>query len=632
MGEANREVFQAFTSTEADIVSFTEINVHWRMMEEEDRLYARMRTWFQSLHMSLAYNRTQYPTTPRQIGGVGIFSVNQASNRVLSCGNDPSNLGRWSWTIYRGKEGLSLQVITAYCPHDQGGDLSVYGQHRHRFHEMGKPRIPRKAFWEDLTREVKRWLEAGDQLILMGDWNEDVTAVQRKYFSEFGLREVLIEKYGPAPNTYEFVSKPIDGIFMSATLDIQQGGYLPFGDGVPSDHRPMWVDLSYSTAFGHNRLPIPRPSARRLTCKYPVIRDRFIAAYESFAIEYKLVEKTQALLQRVTYPLSEYDQKMYEWIDQMKMIGIQYAEKQCRKLRMGDVAFSPDVMRWWKTIEAWKLLRKKAQGGRVSSRKIDRTLAKTEIDETEIYALSVDQCQAKLAAAKEQYRTAKKSAVSKRETWQDELAAALANEGNTKKATIIQRLKREESLRRTCRTLKYLRGRLRSGSVTFIHQVDSEGNLQEITDKKVMEKLILQANENKYRQCETTPMMTEPLLSEFGQLGITTTAAKQVMTGEYVCPPGTSPFASQVLKQFVMSDTAKSAEDTSQEITVDHWMKFWKSARENTSSGPSPMHFGVLKADAHSAILSSLDCWMTEIPRRSGYSPCRWRAAIDAVL
>ena len=630
--EANNEVFQEFTSTEADIFATTETNVHWRLLAEEDRLHSRMSSWFQSLQMSLAYNVTQYPIAPHQYGGVGIFSIDKASHRVISRGFDSSRLGRWAWTQYRGKDGLSLRVITVYCPHDKGGDLSVYGQHRHRYHELGKPRIPRKAFWEDLLRAVQLWLQGGDQLILAGDWNEDVNVVQRKYFSALGIREVLLEKYGPAPNTFEFGSKPIDGIFMSSTLDIQQGGYLPFGEGIQSDHRALWIDLSYTNAFGHTMPPLARPQARRLTCKHPVIRDRFIAAYESFVSDHQLLEKTAALLARTTYPLSEYDQRMYEWLDQMRMEGIKYADKQSRKLRVGYVAFSPEVLRWWKTIETWVLLRKKANGGRVSSRRLKRSIEKADIDEPAIYSLSADQCQMKLLEARSQYRVAKKAATDKRETWLDELATALAAKGNTEKAKFLERLKRDESQRRTFRKLKYLRGKLRSGSVSFIQIEGPHGNLQEVTDKTSIERVLLQTNELKYRQCESTPMMTEPLLSDFGSLGIHTEAAQQVMKGQYDCPPGTVPIAQQVLNQFQMSDLARAADDISQENSVDHWMKFWKSVRENTSSGPSVMHFGVLKAGAQSVALSSLDCWLTEIPRRSGYSPSRWRHAIDAVL
>ena len=212
------------------------------------------------------------------------------------------------------------------------------------------------------------------------------------------------------------------------------------------------------------------------------------------------------------------------------------------------------------------------------------------------------------------------------------MATALAAQGNTEKAKILERLKREEGQRRTFRKLKYLRGKLRSGSVTFVQTDGPDGMLVDVTDKESIENLLLRSNENKFRQCENTPMMTAPLLSEFGQLGINTNAAYQVMDGQYECPPGTHHFSRQVLQQLAMSDIARNAEETSQEITVEQWMKFWKSARETTASGPSDMHFGVLKAGAHSNNLASFDCWMTEIPRRSGYSPLRWRSAIDAVL
>ena len=631
--EENKEIFQALVMLEADVFAGTEINVHWRMLAEDDRLYTRTQTWFQALHLSLAYNVTQYPPSPSQYGGVGIFSINKACHRVLTRGQDPSNLGRWAWTRYRGKDGLALRIVTAYCPHDRGGDLSVYGQHRHHFHVLGKPRIPRQAFWEDLLQALQQWLAAGDQLIVSGDWNEDVNDVQRKYFEPIGLREVLLEKFGDAPNTFEFGSKPIDGIFMSSTLSIQQGGYLPFGEGIDSDHRVAWVDLSYTTAFGHNSPPLSRPIARRLTCKHPIIRDRFIAAYEAFIVQHKLHEKTHALLARASYPLSEYDQRMFEWIDQMRLIGIQQAEKRCRKLRMGDVVFSPSVMKWWKSIETWKLLIKKAQGKRVSSRRLTRTIAKAELDDDlTIYSLSVPQCQENLDRAKFKYREAKNEATTRRETWLDELAGAVAAQGNTKKATILERLKRDEAQRRTFRKLKYLRGRLRGGGVAFLQTTGADGSIQDVTDKREMERLLLRANENKFRQCEQTPMMQQPLLAEFGRLGVDMPAARQVMEGTYDAPPGTHPAAQYVLQNLAMSDIARDADDTNQSISVDQWMKFWKTARENTSSGPSAMHFGVLKAGAHSVLLASLDCWMTEIPRRSGYSPVRWRSAIDAVL
>jgi len=47
-----------------------------------------------------------------------------------------------------------------------------------------------------------------------------------------------------APNTHNRGSAPIDGIFMPAQLIPNiRSGYLAFGEGIPSDHRLIWVDI-----------------------------------------------------------------------------------------------------------------------------------------------------------------------------------------------------------------------------------------------------------------------------------------------------------------------------------------------------------------------------------------------------
>jgi hypothetical protein len=150
--------------------------------------------------------------------------------------------------------------------------------------------VPRKAFWEDLTKAINTWLEAGDQLVVMGDWNEDVRDAQRKYMGPLGLIEPIVEKYGAAP-TYQRGSKPIDGIFLSKSLQMRQGGYLAFGEAILSDHRALWLNISLINAFGHNMPPIVRAPARRLNCNDPRVMIRFLDVYEAFASKHKLVER-----------------------------------------------------------------------------------------------------------------------------------------------------------------------------------------------------------------------------------------------------------------------------------------------------------------------------------------------------
>jgi hypothetical protein len=55
---------------------------------------------------------------------------------------------------------------------------------------------------------------------------------------DLGMREVLTEFHGDeGPRIYNRGSKPIDGIFMTQDLYIVQGGHMPFGMGIGSNHR-----------------------------------------------------------------------------------------------------------------------------------------------------------------------------------------------------------------------------------------------------------------------------------------------------------------------------------------------------------------------------------------------------------
>ena len=88
----------------------------WRIVPEEDRLYFRMKEWWESFHLSFAHNTTMPPVTATQYGGTALFSIGSSAHRVIEKGCDSTNLGRWTWTRYRGKNNHTLLIITAYRP------------------------------------------------------------------------------------------------------------------------------------------------------------------------------------------------------------------------------------------------------------------------------------------------------------------------------------------------------------------------------------------------------------------------------------------------------------------------------------------------------------------------------------
>ena len=102
---------------------------------------------------------------------------------------------------------------------------------------------------EDLQQELQTAMNQGDQLIVMGDFNEHIGKENMQAFATaLNLREAIIDRHsqfqGYAP-THQKGEDPIDGIFISSTLHISQEGYLPFGEA-PGNHRALWISIHYN--------------------------------------------------------------------------------------------------------------------------------------------------------------------------------------------------------------------------------------------------------------------------------------------------------------------------------------------------------------------------------------------------
>jgi hypothetical protein len=114
------------THFDFDIFGITETNVDWRLQPEDNKLWSRTREWWEHLQISFTHNTTFPPLENRQFGGNAIFTMNETAHKVFDKGRDKSNLGRWTWTKLRGKNGHTLTIITAYRPNPpQSGVMGV---------------------------------------------------------------------------------------------------------------------------------------------------------------------------------------------------------------------------------------------------------------------------------------------------------------------------------------------------------------------------------------------------------------------------------------------------------------------------------------------------------------------------
>jgi hypothetical protein len=352
-----------------------EINIDWRLLSEEEKLFHHTRGWWDTLHLSSTHNINMPPTTARQFGGTALFSIGTAAHRVAEKGQDSSNLGRWCWTRYRGRNNHTLRIISAYCPNPPNGPFTVYAQQNAYFNSIGSSRCPRLAFLQDLCEDIKLFLEAGDNIILVLDGNTNMRAGDLKQALEAcSLTEAILSRHGPnGPETYRRNSTrtPIDGFWVSPNVEIKACGYFDYDSVfINTDHRCLWADISIVNAFGHTMPLFLKPSARRLHCRDPRIIQNYVSTLRKFIQSSNLLHKVQQLKRASSYPLSELHKYLYEEYDSLRCKGVALAEKRCCKLRKGQVAFSPQLQTVCRRIKAWSLLLKKAKGLKISSRLI----------------------------------------------------------------------------------------------------------------------------------------------------------------------------------------------------------------------------------------------------------------------
>jgi hypothetical protein len=237
--------------------------------------------------------------------------------------------------------------------------------------------------------------------------------------------------------------------------------------------------------------------------------------------------------------------KEYETIDSIRRKHVNSAEKKCRKLRKGNIPYSPVIQQARNKIEGWSLLLKSKKGLKVSSRKLSRTLKKAGIP-TMAKADNIVCIKDELDLATKQYYTLKKRSKELRETHLESLASALASAGNLVKQNVLKQLRHRESQRATAKKIKFIQGKLNRSSTIIVTETLEDGTVIDITDKRGMEKAIIHSNKKKFKQSFSTPFYNHPYNKIFGYLGLTK-ASGQVLAGTYI-PPAT---ASSHVKDFL---------------------------------------------------------------------------------
>ena len=611
---------------EIDIYAISEVNVNWRITSKKNSINELTRGWFEQQRVAVGYNQKDRSCGNYQPGGVGIITQGEAALRHIKSTQDPKKLGRWISTLYRGKNNKKLRVVSIYCPihTTQFGNKKVYCQQQRALIQMGISEPTWKVYWEDLWKEVDKWLEDGENLIIGGDWNRDIR--EKKFLEEFqrrNLKPAVTGKHGnEGPETYNNGSKPIDEIFITPAIEVTASGYLEHGKSV-GDHRPIWVEISKESAFGSVLPDLPSFKARKLKCHDPRIVTKYNDILEKYLRDHNFFNRVEKLFTECSEEMNSEQEEEYEKLDSIRERGMLVAENGCRRLKMGSKKWSPTLQRAIDRYRYMKLSISRIKGRKIGARTLIRLSKKCGFNSE---GMSVEELIIERDGAFKEYKSIKKKHIELRETFLEELAQAMEDAGNGKKASNIKNMIERERKIEAFKKIKIVTKGSQNLATTFI-RTKVDGKIKEISNQEGIEKAIIKENKKKYHQTEgVCPFLREPLRQIFGDYG-ETDQVQSLLEGRIERINGVDNYTQDFLEVCKLKE---GKETTSLERTPLMFKEAWQKAKERTSS--RRLHFGHFKASCINPLLLMSHYYMAEVPFKTGYSPLRWQNATNVMI
>ena len=279
-------------------------------------------------------------------------------------------------------------------------------------------------------------------------------------------------------------------------------------------------------------------------------------------------------------------------------------------------------------LRFWKLILKRRQGHRIDTKFLSRWERKLNLQHT--FQTPLDTIHSNIKTAMKQYQLLKSEHSALRDEWIEQLAAAKAEAGNQNSASELHKLRQKEKMRKAYRQIRWcLHHESYTGPITEVTEIVNNTTIHHL-NKFSVEQAILKANNRKYRQTNDTPPMTSllPILGPFG----TSTAAQQILQGTFQIPPHIDNYSKKLLTQLAIPTHIKSIPKINTRLNTQDYIEGWSKMNENTTSGISNIHFGHHLACSKHSQNATFEAQMCELPYRTGFSPTRYQASINAMI
>jgi hypothetical protein len=242
-------------------------------------------------------------------------------------------MGRWCGIILLRKLAKRYTIICAYqvpLVTGRSGPTTSHTQQLLMLKQAHQEnQCPRDHFCKDLQFLLKDRINDDHDIILMGDFNEELGSSTRgftKVITECNLVDVYAATYGLEEEvpTYARGQKHLDYILMTPSVasHVTRSGAEPFNHRFFSDHRGIFVDLELKRLFDRNLALLARPTFRDIRSGSSRLIQVYINELKTYLLNHKIAEQIDHLAQAR-------DDGLAEAIDQKITSGMLLAGSKC---------------------------------------------------------------------------------------------------------------------------------------------------------------------------------------------------------------------------------------------------------------------------------------------------------------
>ena len=616
-----------------DILAGCETQVDWRQATDEQQFRNLIGVGMDT--RSIVAHNINERMQRNQHGGCAMMAMGRFSAEVVETGVDYCGLGRWCW-MRVGSGEKKTRIVMAYQPSGSSSSNSagttVREQHERYFEARGDLRSAKAIFFEQLIAQLVVWKATDADIILLGDFNENVYSgriAKRLEQSDLNFSEQCLGCTGThIPPTFRDGIMPIDAVYATAGIECVNAYILPHKGGI-GDHRCFILDFSSASIIGTRFQNIARCAARRLHCKSSRLVQAYNHELDMICSRHKMYERIYFIYSHVKYlPDGDFAFLINKWDTELTHYKL-HSETNCTNYKSCDIEWSPEVGFWLSRRWLLERVRKYVLGkGSPDPRNLIRECLRSHLFDPRL--ISHSEVMIHIQITQHQLYRLAKDAPKLRRTHLMDLKTAAEEKGDTARAAVILEILTREQERKKWRRINHTTRPPRGGAPITL-RVQSGTTVNTYTTEQEMFEHTSDHLSQRFRLAHSAPCYGGQLFDDLGFTG-DTECARMILEGTYDYPPDADRWTKKILQEAHITFSQLSGIEIETTITTEDFQNYWRRVDERTSSSFSGITFSHYKAAANHSMLSAMHAAYLTACARKGISLKRWGVGLTVLL